>query len=82
MDDLIKKIMSYPVYDDSLALFYDKYPEPYWRVEFCNRAAHCVNLGEATGDYIAEGKTIEEAFENLIKVLDAALKESNSDHTA
>jgi len=70
MDDLIKKIMSYPVYDDSLALFYDKYPEPCWRVEFCNRAAHCVNLGEATGDYIAEGKTIEEAFENLIKVLD------------
>ena len=75
MDDLIKKIMSYPAKDDSLALFYDTYPEPHWIVEFCNGAAHCVSLGEATGDYIAEGKTIEQAFENLITVLEAALKD-------
>ena len=75
MDDLIKKIMSFPVRDDSLALFYDTYPEPHWTVEFCNGAAHCVRLGEAVGDYVAKGKTIEEAFENLIVVLTAALKE-------
>jgi hypothetical protein len=70
MNDLISKIMSFPSYDDSLALFYETYPAPYWRVEFCNRAAHCVNLGEATGDYIAKGETIEEAFKNLILILE------------
>ena len=75
MEDLIKKIMSFPTFDDSLALFYKTYPEPHWIVEFCNRAAHCVSLGEATGDYIAEGKTIEQALENLIIVLETALKE-------
>jgi hypothetical protein len=75
MEDLIKKIMSFPTFDDSLALFYDTYPEPHWIVEFCNRSVHCVRLGEATGDYIAEGKTIEQALENLIIVLETELKE-------
>ena len=75
MDDLIKKILSFAVYNDDLALFYDAHYEPYWRVEFCNPAAHCVSLGESSGDYAAHGNTIEHALNNLIIVLEAALKE-------